>query len=99
VVKSLFCCFRAFASLYHLSLCDFADSFCLRVSSISVVWALLWPYLACMCTFFPYPADVFLNSITGVASLGLLHSCDVFSQVINLFLEPSFPWWGLFVFL
>jgi hypothetical protein len=44
--------------------------------------------------FFPYPAEVLWQSVTGIAILGLLHSSNVFSQVINLCLESSFPWWG-----
>ena len=49
--------------------------------------------------FFLYPPNVFLQSITNIAFLGLLHSSDVFSEIVNLFLEPSFPWWSLcFIF-
>jgi hypothetical protein len=44
--------------------------------------------------FFLYPADVLLKSVTGIAILGLLHSSNVFSRIINLCLQSSFPWWG-----
>ena len=49
--------------------------------------------------FFLYHVKVFLQSITGIAFLGLLHSSSVFSQIANLFLEPSFPWWSLCLIL
>jgi hypothetical protein len=52
VVKSLFCCFLPFASLYCLSRCDFTDSFYLRVLSTSIMWALFGSCLVCTCTFF-----------------------------------------------
>jgi len=61
---------------------------------VGIAWIVFGVYVY----FFLYPADVFSYSVAGFASLGLLHSSDVFSQVFNLFLEPSFPWLGLFLF-
>jgi hypothetical protein len=54
--------------------------------------------LACTCNFFLFPAGEFYYSVAGVASLGVLHPSDVFSQVVSLFLESSFPWWDLFLY-
>jgi hypothetical protein len=62
---------------------------------VGIAWIVFGVYVY----LFLYPADVFLNSITVVASLGVLHSSDIFSQVVSLFLEPSFLWWVLFVIL
>jgi hypothetical protein len=42
---------------------------------------------------------MFLQAFTGIAILGMLHSSNVFSQNVDLFLKSSFPWWSFFLFI
>jgi len=79
VIKGLFCCFLLYGSLYRLGLCDFTDSFCLikgvkNFCDVSIIWIVFGVYVY----FFLYPADVLLQSATGIAILGLLHSSNYY---------------------